>query len=309
MASRRDSALNRIRLRHLQCFLAVAESGTLRGAAERLAISQPAVTKTLAELEQMLGCTLFERGRGGAKPTPEAESFLRHATASVQSLQSAVDSVLRGPMAPLKLGVLPTVAPLMPPVLQAVLAAHAGLQLQVHTGRNAQLLAQLRAGELDAVVGRLAEPDAMAGLSFELLWAEPLAVAVRAGHALLRKRGAAAPVWAPWPLVLPLPGTLIRHAADGLLARLGIEPHAGVVETLSVSLGAALAQQADAVWIAPRSAVLREVEAGRLQLLPVDTAGSEEPVGLLLRSEAAPVTPALRTLLQRLRGAAGSAGR
>jgi LysR family pca operon transcriptional activator len=77
-----------------------------------------------------------------------------------------------------------------------------------------------------------------------------------------------------------------------------------VVETLSVSLGAALAQQADALWIAPRSAVLREIVAGRLQALPVDTAGSEEPVGLLLRSEGAPaMTPALRTLLQRLRAA------
>jgi LysR family pca operon transcriptional activator len=219
-----------------------------------------------------------------------------------------VDSVLHGPVAPLRLGVLPTVAPALPALLQAVMAAHAGLQLQVHTGRNVQLLAQLRAGELDAVVGRLADPEAMAGLSFELLWAEPLAVAVRTGHALLRKRGAAVHAWSPWPLVLPLPGTLIRHAADGLLARLGVEPQAGVVETLSVSLGAALAQQADAVWIAPRSAVRREVEAGRLQELAVDTSGSEEPVGLLLRSEATvPTPPALAMLLERLR--AGAAGR
>jgi LysR family pca operon transcriptional activator len=298
MASRRDSALNRIRLRHLQCFLAVAETGTLRAAADRLAISQPAVTKTLAELEQMLGCTLFERGRGGAKPTPEAESFLRHATASVQSLQAAVDSVLHGPVAPLRLGVLPTVAPALPPLLGEVMKAHAGLQVQLHTGRNVQLLALLRAGELDAVLGRLADPEAMAGLSFELLWAEPLRVVVRTGHALLRRRGAD---WGEWPWVLPLPGTLIRHAADGVLARLGIEPRAGRVETLSVSLATALVLQNDAVWIAPRSAVQRELDAGRLQALKADTQGSEEPVGLLLRSEGAPGTPALRTLLQRLR--------
>src|SRR5213595_2686096 len=69
----RDAALNRIRLRHLQCFLAVAEARNLRRAAEALAISQPAVTKTLNELEEILGVRLFERGRGGARPTPEAE--------------------------------------------------------------------------------------------------------------------------------------------------------------------------------------------------------------------------------------------
>jgi LysR family pca operon transcriptional activator len=299
MATRRDAALNRIRLRHLQCFLAVAECGTLRGAAERLAVSQPAVTKTLAELEQMLGCTLFERGRGGAKPTAEAEAFLRHASASVQSLQAAVDSVLRGPAAPLRLGVLPTVAPVLPPVLAALMAAHPRLDVQVHTGRNVQLLAQLRADELDAVVGRLADPQAMAGLSFELLWAEPLRVVVRAGHPLGKRRGGAA-AWDAWPLVLPLQGTLIRHAADGVLARLGAQPRAGTVETLSISLAAGLVLRNDAVWIAPRGAVQREIDEGRLQALQVGTQGSEEPVGLLLRTDAA-VPPAVRTLARRLR--------
>jgi LysR family pca operon transcriptional activator len=299
VAARRDAALNRIRLRHLQCFLAVAESGTLRGAAERLAISQPAVTKTLAELEQMLGCTLFERGRGGARPTAEAEAFLRHASASVQSLQAAVDSVLRGPSPPLRIGALPTVAPRLPPVIASLMAAHPGLQLQVHTGRNVQLLAQLRAGDLDAVVGRLADPEAMAGLSFELLWAEPLVAVVRAGHALVRKRAGAAG-WEAWPLVLPLPGTLIRHAADGLLARLGVQPKSGAVETLSISLATGLVLGNDAVWIAPRGAVQREIDDGRLQALPVKTQGSEEPVGLLLRSDAV-VPPALRLLARELR--------
>jgi LysR family pca operon transcriptional activator len=54
----------RVKLRHLQCFLAVADQGSLQKAATRLAITQPAVSKTLAELEDMLGVALFVRGRG-----------------------------------------------------------------------------------------------------------------------------------------------------------------------------------------------------------------------------------------------------
>src|SRR5256885_103932 len=105
----RDATLARIRLRHLQCFLAIAQHGNLRRAAQALAITQPAVTKTLNELEEMLGTTLFVRGRKGATLTPEAELFLRHAHVSVDALAQAVDSVARGPgQAPLRLGSWPT---------------------------------------------------------------------------------------------------------------------------------------------------------------------------------------------------------
>src|SRR5207245_5761402 len=140
MPPSRDAALNRIRLRHLQCFLAVAEARNLRRAAEALAISQPAVTKTLNELEEILGVRLFERGRGGARPTPEAELFLRHASASVQSLAQAVDAMLRGrdEALPLRVGALPTVAPsVLPRVLRAYRTARPGAELRVITGRNA----------------------------------------------------------------------------------------------------------------------------------------------------------------------------
>ncbi|MGA8049287.1 MAG: LysR family transcriptional regulator, partial [Burkholderiales bacterium] len=83
----------RIKLRHLQCFLAVAEQHSIQRAAERLAITQPAVSKTLRELEEILGVPLFRRGRKGAVPTAAAEVFLRHARASVSALQQGVDSL------------------------------------------------------------------------------------------------------------------------------------------------------------------------------------------------------------------------
>ena len=66
----------RVKMQHLRAVLAVADSTSLAQAGERLGLTQPAVTKTLAELEDILGVRLFERGRRGAEPTaaePAAE--------------------------------------------------------------------------------------------------------------------------------------------------------------------------------------------------------------------------------------------
>ncbi|MDS0794853.1 LysR family transcriptional regulator, partial [Burkholderia pseudomultivorans] len=71
----------RVKFRHLQCFLAVAQLGGVQKAAESLSITQPAVSKTIAELESILGVKLFERGRQGAQPTREAQLFMPHANA------------------------------------------------------------------------------------------------------------------------------------------------------------------------------------------------------------------------------------
>lgn len=69
----------RIRLRHLHTFVAVAQQGTLGRAAETLNLSQPALSKTLNELEQLTGTRLFDRGRLGAQLTLVGEQFLTHA--------------------------------------------------------------------------------------------------------------------------------------------------------------------------------------------------------------------------------------
>ena len=91
------AALSRIRLRHLQCFLAIVRTGTLGGAAQALSITQPAVTKTVNELEEILGTRLFVRGRKGAALTAEAQVFVLHANASVEALSRAIESVMAGP--------------------------------------------------------------------------------------------------------------------------------------------------------------------------------------------------------------------
>jgi LysR family pca operon transcriptional activator len=145
------SANNRVKFRHLQCFLAVFQLGSVQRAASSLSITQPAVSKTIAELEAILGAPLFERGRRGAAPTREGRLFAPHANESVAALREGVDKLLRHGAnfpATVAIGVLPTVAgPLLPPAIAAFRTLWPSVSVQVWTDSNTRLLERLRAGE------------------------------------------------------------------------------------------------------------------------------------------------------------------
>lgn len=282
----------RIKLRHLQCALAVAEHRQLQAAAARLSVSQPAVSKTIKELEDILGVRLFRRGRGGAMPTSEGEQFLRYAAASVSALRSGLDAIVaktRG-VETLAAGVLPTVAPaILPHVALALRRTAPAVRLRVVTAANSELLAQLKRRELEVVVGRLSDPEQMTGVTFEHLYADPLVVVVRAGHPAVAP--GAAPSFedlARYPAILATSGTLIRHSAESLLRAHGVAPPADCIETLSISFARNLVLQSDAVWFVPLGAVEPDLGSGQLACVPVSTEGTGEPIGLMMRADAQP---------------------
>jgi LysR family pca operon transcriptional activator len=301
----------RIKFRHLQCFLAVAQHGSLQKAADVLAITQPAVSKTLKELEDVLGVRLFDRGRRGAVPTREGEAFMRHAGASVSALREAVASVAqtrRQGSAVIAMGVLPTVAPWLMPqlLLRQDSAAEPGAHtsLRIETGSNPELLARLRQRELDLVIGRFAEPAHMVGLTFEHLYADPLVLAVRPGHPLLAEgaslKGNPLAGLESFAIILPMQGTAIRHTADSFFLTRGLAPPMRTIETLSVSIARGYALQSDAVWVSPLGAVRPELDSGMLAQLPISMDGTEELVGLTLRADMAP-TQAQQLLIGNIR--------
>ena len=102
-----------IKFRHLQTFLEVARQRSVGKAADVLHVSQPAVTKTIRELEQVLGVDVFERDGRGIKITRYGEVFLRHAGAALTALRQGLDSVSQEQFAdapPIRIGALPTVS-------------------------------------------------------------------------------------------------------------------------------------------------------------------------------------------------------
>ncbi|WPO98935.1 pca operon transcription factor PcaQ [Pseudomonas sp. HR96] len=269
----------RIKFRHLLCFLEIARHGSFAKAADAVSISQPAISKTVKELEGLLETRLFERGKQGVELTPAGVRFMRYAGPCVQALRDGVRTLrLEEHQAPqVRVGVLSTVeSQLMPQVLGLLHARHEALVISVATGPSAYLLSQLHVGDLDVVVGRMTDSPQIQGLLFEHLYSEAMTLAVRPGHPLLASQPTERALINHYPLVLPLAGTTIRKHADSLFVQCGIELPGQRLETLSPTLSRRYVQTSDAIWVAPRDAVRLEVAQGELCELDL---GVNEPGG------------------------------
>ncbi|MFK8831704.1 LysR substrate-binding domain-containing protein [Klebsiella michiganensis] len=293
----------RIRLRHLHTFVAVAQQGTLGRAAETLNLSQPALSKTLNELEQLTGTRLFERGRLGAQLTLVGEQFLTHAVKVLDALNTAGQALNRkeGLNSDIvRIGALPTAAlGILPSVIGQFHQQQKDISLQVATMNNTMLLAGLKSGEIDIGIGRMSDPELMSGLNYELLFLESLKLVVRPGHPLLQETVTLSRVM-EWPVVVSPKGTLPRQNAETLLQSQGCKIPSGCIETLSASLSRQLTVDYDYVWFVPSGAVKDDLRRGLLAALPVPTQGAGEPIGILTRVDAT-LTAGTQTLLSAIR--------
>jgi DNA-binding transcriptional LysR family regulator len=280
---------SRLRLRHLKCFVAIAQERTLARAAARLHLSQPAVSKTLVELEQWAGARLVERGRNGAALTAQGERFLRYALDATRAVEASASALARQntQAAPaVRLGALPTVATaLLPEVLLRFKALHPHVGVKIQTDSNSELLRAVKAGDLDLMVGRMAEPAMMQGVSFEYLYTESLLGAVRKGHPL-QGTGAVPSLDAvlAFPLVIAGEHTAPRHHTEAFFETHGFPVPEGAIETQSASVARLIVAGSDAVWIVPQRVAKSDIDAGLLVSLGVPAPQGVEPIGILRRS-------------------------
>jgi LysR family pca operon transcriptional activator len=297
----------RIKSRQIACFLEVAERRSFVRAAAALNSTQPAVSKTIAELEAALGVALFERSRRGVHLTPYGEVFRRHAGASVAALRQGVDSLIKaksGAATRLSIGVLPTVAAsVMPRAIRR--ARHDGLTATIYlaTGTNDLLLKLLKEKQLDLVVGRFSEIGLMRDLAFEHLYSEEILLAGRAGHPLAARRRAPLGAIADFTVLLPEPGSIIRPAIDTLLNSRGVAQLADVIETTSPTFGRSYLKISDAIWIISRGVVGEDIASGELVQLPVEFDVVTGPVGITTLANVPP-SPAIQFVNRALRAVA-----
>ena len=293
----------RIRLRHLHTFVAVAQQGTLGRAAETLNLSQPALSKALNELEQLTGERLFDRGRLGAQLTLVGEQFLTHAIKVLDALNHAGQSLSRKEQQSkdvVRIGALPTAAlGILPAVIGPFHKQQTNLTLQVATMNNPMLLSGLKSGELDLGIGRMSDPEMMTGLNYELLFLESMKLVVRPNHPLLADTITLSRVL-EWPVVISPKGTAPRQHADALLASQNCKLPNSCIETLSASLSRQLTVDYDYVWFVPSGAVKEDLRQNTLTALPIANPGVGEPIGILTRVDK-PLTAGAQLLLASIR--------
>ncbi|WP_374631854.1 pca operon transcription factor PcaQ [Ferrovibrio sp.] len=309
---------SRIKLRHLSCFLEVSAQRSFGQAAGRLGLSQPAVSKAIAELEEILGGSLLQRSRAGVFLTPAGEAFRRYAETGMAALREGFASIgqtARGEGGFLAIGALPTVATRLVPaaLLHAKRPGQGGQKnqgldatIRVLTGPNDYLLGLLNGGQLDIVVGRLSEPKLMQGLSFEPLYTDEIVFVVRPQHPLIQalaRSGARSLTLrdiAAYTVLFPMPGAIIRPDVERLMLGQGVTGFADVIETVSPSFGRRYTRISDAVWIISRGVVADDLEQAMLAALPLRIDRPTGAVGMTTRADR-PASPALNRLRDALR--------
>ena len=281
--------LSRIKLRHLETFMEVARHGSVSRAAESLALTQPAVTRTIRELEAICGKPLIAREGRGIRITPHGEVFLRHAGRSLSAARSGVEALEQLDLTeatPIRIGALPTVsATVMPEAVAEFLATGTRNRLGIVTGENRVMLDQLRSGELDLVIGRLPAPENMQGLVFEPLYRDKVVFVIHGDHPLAGRRRIAAGEMQDFPVLVPQVGSIIRPYVDRVFIEQGFPWPRKAIETVSDSFGRAFVRRHKAIWIISRGVVASEIENGEFAVLPVDTEQTMGSVGLNMRAE------------------------
>ncbi|WP_134681510.1 pca operon transcription factor PcaQ [Paracoccus ravus] len=291
----------RIKFRHLQALVEIVRRRSFKRAAEALHVTQPAISRTLSELEEIVGAELLVRGRGGVTLTPQGELFQSFAQASLGALEQGLSGLRafdRASSAPFRIGALPSVAArLMPQVAQEIAEAAPAMRLNIVDGSHLHLTRLLNDGELDVVIGRLGEPETMRGLSFTQLYMEEVAIVVRPGHPILEQPELRR--ISEWPVIYPPSSAAIRPAVRRLLIAEGVALPHDRIESVSVGFGRARTCDSDAIWFISAGVVAREVAEGHLVRLPIDMAATRGAVGLMTRA-GDPETSARRLFAQTL---------
>lgn len=170
----------------LECFCAVARTGSFTKAAEELGIAQPSLSEQISRLEHGLGAALFERLNRRVELTPLGEAILGKARSLLEdaaALPEHFERARQGVRGPLRVGAIPTILPyFLAPLLSGFTTRYPEVDLHVREGTTAELLEQILEGALDLAV--LSLPVEGAGLVMKELFRDPLYLAVPEGHAL-----------------------------------------------------------------------------------------------------------------------------
>ncbi len=177
-------------LRDLKYLVALADSGNFARAADACHVSQPTLSTQVKKLEDELGVQLFERTSKRVVPTAAARDVIAQARVVLAEAEQ-LRALARGAADPfsgaLRLGVIPTLGPyLVPYLLPKIRGTYPKLRLYLREALTAELLAQVRAGKLDACL--VALPIADQGLETEPVFREPFLAALPASHPLAKKK-------------------------------------------------------------------------------------------------------------------------
>ena len=297
----------RLKTRQLLLLIALDEQRNIHRAAEQLHMTQPAASKQLKDLEDMLAVQLFDRLPRGMAPTIYGETMIRHARMALTSLALAHDDIVAlkaGLAGQVEVGVI--MAPgmsLLPTAIARIKRQAPLLRIGVQMETSNILLEMLQRGTLDFMIGRILDKESAAGLNYEELTDEPACAVVRVDHPLLAASNLQLADIAARPWILPPQGSVLRHRCDMMFRRAGLEPPADAVDTTALLVITALLQQTDALHVMPVEVAQYYAQLEVLSILPIALPFKMDAFGIITRADHL-LSPGAAALLDTVRAVA-----
>jgi DNA-binding transcriptional LysR family regulator len=281
-----DRIGRRLKLRDLHILLSVVQHGTMAKAAAELGISQPAVSKAIADMEHAFGLRLLDRSRSGIEPTAYGRALVARGQVIFDELKHGVEELafLADPtVGDLRIGSTESIAAgFLPAVIERFSREQPSVRLDVAQAvLNAQHYRELRERSIDLLLGRIPTPFDEDGLQAEIVYDDQVVVVVgcRSKWAQLRKPKLADLAGERW--ILPpadtMPGSL---AAEWFRAN-GVEMTRAPITTLSIHLCCRLAANAQFVTTLPTSVLRFGNHQKSLKVLPIKLPVQPRPVGIV----------------------------
>ena len=257
--------------------------GSLLKASAVLGVSQPALTKSLHEAEDILQLRLFDRHPRGVRPTEAGSVFVRSARrilAELRRLDEELDEMSSFGGGTLALGALPVAAAgVLPGILTRLKATHPRIKVRLQQGRLEELLPLLASGEIELIVGRLYEPAMPDGYERESLWTKPISILARAGHPIFSET-VTVDTLRCYDLALPTITQRVGQEIEHLLSLLGIDPAASL-RSSSYGFIREMLHGTDMLSVMPRLMMVGDLLRGTLRVVPLPIPAPDRPAGLI----------------------------
>lgn len=296
-----------ITLRHLRALVALADLKLVARVSEFLGVTQPAVSKQIAELEKIVGVPVVRRDRNRLYLTPIGARLADHARQALAQLDRAafdIEAMTSGVSGSVSVGVVSSVAPtLLPGTIAMFKRSTPQANVSVAEGHFVELLPQLEAGALDLVIARVWQPQEVAGIDQMTLFSEPVVVVAGRNHPLAHETVVDWTDVASYPWILPQPNSVARRAVDALFAANGMSPPTNTIASLSLALNLELLRSMPALGLMPQGLAQTQGARGELVTLPLETHDLLSEARCFWRSDQMTQNPTLSLFLRCLKKA------
>jgi DNA-binding transcriptional LysR family regulator len=291
----------------LNSLVAIVEQGSFSAAARAQGVSQPTTHRAARELERSVGLPLFERTSFGVQPTREARRLARGAKlafAEIDQARAELAAVGGGDAGRTVIGAMPLARSfLLPRALIEFTNEHPRHLVSILEGSYDNLMAELRGGTADFLIGALRNPLMFKEVVQEHLFDDELAIIVRAGHPLLAQKRASVRALAKYPWIGPRRESPLHDQFDTLFRSAGVPAPEPTIECNSLVAARSLLLESDRVMLLSVHQIHYDLKAGLLAALPHPQGRVTRAIALTMRANWRP-TRAQAHLLDLIRAKA-----